>query len=63
LNSNDVFVAQNKGYIIDFGKVGEISWPMAMKYREVYKHIAPKVFKGSCVTTASDMYSLRDFVR
>ena len=34
---------------------------MAMKYREVYKHIASKVLKGSCVTTASDMYSLRRF--
>jgi serine/threonine protein kinase len=34
---------------------------MAMKYREVYKHIAPEVLKGSCVTTASDMYSLGRF--
>ena len=34
---------------------------MAMKYREVYKHIAPEVLKGSRVTTASDMYSLGRF--
>jgi hypothetical protein len=35
---------------------------MAMKYREVYKHInTPEILKGSCVTTASDMYSLRRF--
>ena len=34
---------------------------MAMKYMEVYKHIAPEVLKGSRVTTVSDMYSLGRF--
>jgi serine/threonine protein kinase len=53
-----VLVAQNKGYLTDFGKVCEISRPKVKKYKEVYKHIAPEVLKGYPVTTASDMYSL-----
>ena len=58
LKSNNVLVAQNKGYLIDFGKVCEISGPKAKKYKEVYRHIAPEVLKGSPVAPASDMYSL-----
>ena len=34
---------------------------MVMKYREVYKQIAPEVLKESRVITASDMYSLGRF--
>ncbi|CAB4008540.1 Hypothetical predicted protein [Paramuricea clavata] len=30
---------------------------MAMKYREVYKHIAPEVLNGSCVTTGKKISS------
>ena len=58
LKSNNVLVAENKGYLIDFGKVCEISRPKAKKYREVYRHIAPEVLKGSPVAPASDTYSL-----
>ena len=32
LKSNNMLVAQNKGYLIDFGKVCEISRPKAKKY-------------------------------
>jgi serine/threonine protein kinase len=58
LKTNNVLVAQNKGFLIDFGKVCEISRPKAKKYKEVYKHIAPEVLKGFPVTPASDIYSL-----
>ena len=58
LKSNNVLVAQNKGYIIDFGKACEISRPKAKKYKEVYRHVAPEVLKGSPVSPASDMYFL-----
>jgi serine/threonine protein kinase len=46
------------GFLIDFGKVCEISRPKANKYKEVYKHIAPEVLKGFPVTPATDIYSL-----
>jgi serine/threonine protein kinase len=58
LKSNNVLVAENKGYLIDFGKVCEISRPKVKKYREVYRHIAPEVLKGSPVAYTSDTYSL-----
>ena len=58
LKSNNVLVAQNKGFLIDFGKVCEISRPKAKKYKEVYKHIAPEVLTGFPVSPASDIYSL-----
>ena len=58
LKSNNVLVADNRGYLIDFGKVCPISQPKARKYQQVYKHIAPEVLKGISVSPASDMYSL-----
>ncbi|CAB3984073.1 probable serine threonine- kinase DDB_G0280461 [Paramuricea clavata] len=58
LKSNNVLVAQNKGFLIDFGKVCEISRPKAKKYKEIYKHIAPGALKGIPVTPVSDIYSL-----
>ena len=58
LKSNNVLVAENKGFLIDFGKVCQISRPKAKKYQKVYKHIAPEVLKGFPVTPASDIYSL-----
>ncbi|CAB4021059.1 serine threonine kinase, partial [Paramuricea clavata] len=58
LKSNNTLVAQNKGYLIDFGKVCEIFRPKAKKYREVYRHIAPDVLKGFPVAPANDTYSL-----
>ena len=58
LKSNNVLVAQNKGYLINFGKVCEIFRLKAKKYKEVYRHIAPEVLKGCPVAPASDMYSL-----
>jgi serine/threonine protein kinase len=58
IKSNNVLVAENKGYLIDLGKVCEISRPKVKKYREVYSHIAPEVLKGSPVAPASDTYSL-----
>ncbi|CAB3980662.1 serine threonine- kinase HT1-like [Paramuricea clavata] len=39
LKSNNVLVAENKGYLIDFRKVCEISRPKAKKYRDVYRPI------------------------
>ena len=58
LKSNNVLVAENKGFLIDFGKVCSISRPKAKKYQALYRHIAPEVLKGFPVTPASDIYSL-----
>ena len=58
IKSNNVLVTENRGFLIDFGKVCSISQPKAKKYQEVYRHIAPEVLKGFPVTPASDIYSL-----
>ena len=43
LKSNDVLVSKKHGYIIDFGKACDSSFPTTKKYTVCYPHIAPEV--------------------
>ena len=61
--SNNVLLAENKGFLIDFGNVRSISQPKAKKYQELYGDIAPEGLKGFPVTPASDIYSLGRFLK
>jgi len=58
LKSNNVLVSNKHGYIIDFGKACDSSFPPAKKYSIVYSHIAPEVLTGSPCSKASDIFSL-----
>ena len=58
LKSNNVLVSNKRGYIIDFGKTCDSSFPPAKKYTICYPHIAPEVLNGSPCSKASDIFSL-----
>lgn len=58
LKANNVLVSNKHGYIIDFGKACDSSFPPAKKYSICYPHIAPKVLNGSPCSKASDIFSL-----
>ena len=58
LKSNNVLVSNKRGYIIDFGKATDSSFPPAKKYTICYPHIAPEVLAGSPCNKASDIFSL-----
>lgn len=58
LKSNNALVSGKHGYIIDFGKACDSSFPPAKKYSVCYPHIAPEVLKGSPCSKASDIFSL-----
>ena len=58
LKSNNVLVCNQKGYLIDFGKVCHVKNPRIKKYKTTYPHIAPEVLNGKPVSKASDVFSL-----
>ena len=58
LKSNNVLVSNKRGYIIDFGKATDSSFPPAKKYTICYPHIAPEVLAGSPCNKVSDIFSL-----
>ena len=58
LKANNVLVSNKHGYIIDFGKACDSSYPPAKKYSSCYSHIAPEVLNGSPCSKASDIFSL-----
>ena len=58
LKANNVLVSNKHGYIIDFGKTCDSSFPPAKKYSICYPHIAPEVVHGSPCSKASDIFSL-----
>ncbi|CAB4034517.1 serine threonine- kinase [Paramuricea clavata] len=57
LKSNNVLVSNQKGYLVDFGKVCKVRNPRAKKYKTVYPHSAPEVLNGDPVSKASDVFS------
>ena len=58
LKANNVLVSNKHGYIIDFGKACDSSFPPAKKYSICYPLIAPEVLNGSPCSKASDIFSL-----
>ena len=58
LKSNNVLVSKKRGYIIDFGKACDSSFPTTKKYTACYPHIAPEVLCGSPCSKPSDIFSL-----
>ena len=58
IKSNNTLVYNQKGYLIDFGKVCHISQSRGKQYKKAYPHIAPEVLNGSPVSQASDKFSL-----
>lgn len=58
LKSNNVLVSNKHGYIIDFGKTCDSSFPPAKKYTIDYPYIAPEVLHGSPCSKANDIFSL-----
>ena len=58
LKSNNVLVSKKHGYIIDFGKACDSSFPTTKKYTTCYPHIAPEVLHGSPCSKPSDIFSL-----
>lgn len=58
LKSNNVLVSKKHGYIINFGKACDSSFPTTKKYTTCYPHIAPEVLHGSPCSKPSDIFSL-----
>ena len=59
IKSNNALVFNQKGYLIDFGKVCHISQSRGKKYKKAYPHIAPEVLNGRVVQSAEQvMYFL-----
>ena len=61
LKAKNVLVSNKHGYIIDFGKACDSSFPPAKKYSICYLHIAPEVLNGSPCSKASDIFPLVKF--
>ena len=49
---------EEKGFVIDFGKVCLITKPTAKKYTSFYHYMAPEVLRGRPVSSSSDVFSL-----
>ena len=58
LKSNNVLVNKKRGFIIDFGKACDSSFPTTKRYNVCYPHIAPEVLHGSPCSKPSDIFSL-----
>lgn len=63
LKSNNVLISNQKGYLIDFGKVCQVRNPHIKKYKTTYPHIAPEVLNGKPVSKASDIFSLGKIIK
>ena len=58
LKTNNVLVLRKRSFVIDFGKVCQVTKQKAKKYTKFYNYIPPEVFRGKPVSPSSDVVSL-----